>query len=190
MPSDTTFAHLGGTLNNIDELPGLHDHSRHELDSWANVEKENRLLSSNRRGADHGDKVPRIPVNKRRRRRNWESPASFEHEDAYDIEADPFATPPVSRRQEQRVMCSFRIHDGNKAIRQAMMTCICTCNETYEFIRRLGLPMNSIRNKLPYHRCVRHLCYCQSMRFDVSRCFEFMLSLLATCAILHASPQL
>lgn len=160
MPNRATFAHVGGTLDKIDELPGLADHSRHELESWAAVDREHKLLSSDRRGADHGDPVPRVnklprvnTVSKRRRRRNWESPASFEHEDAYDTYTDPFASTPVSRK-EQRVMCSFRIHDGNKAIRQAMITCICTCGETYAWIRRLGLPMNSIRNKLPYHRCV------------------------------------
>ena len=156
MPNRATFAHVGGTLDKIDELPGLVDHSRHELESWATADREHRLLSSDRRGADHGDTVPRVPVGKRRRRRNWESPASFEHEDAYDTYTDPFASTPVTRRKEQRVMCSFRIHDGNKAIRQAMITCICTCGETYEWLRRLGLPMNSIRNKLPYHRYVLH----------------------------------
>ncbi|DBB05473.1 hypothetical protein WJX77_004124 [Trebouxia sp. C0004] len=148
----SSFAHVGGTLNNIDPLPGLHDKSRHELDSWAAADKENRRLVSDRRGADHGDSLPNTPVSKRRRRRNWESPASFEHEDAYDIETDPFESTVTNRGRQQRVICSFRIHDGNKAIRQALMTCICTCGETYEWIRRLGLPMNSIRNKLPYHR--------------------------------------
>ena len=151
----SSFAHVGGTLNNIDPLPGLHDRSRHELDSWAAADKENRRLVSDRMGADHGDSLPNIPVSKRRRRRNWESPASFEHEDAYGIETDPFESTATNRGRQQRVICSFRIHDGNKAIRQAVMTCICTCGETYEWIRRLGLPMNSIRNKLPYHRYAR-----------------------------------
>ncbi len=152
MLDEAPFAHVGGTLNNIDTLPGLHDRSRHELDSWATADKENRRLSSNRRGADHGDSLPSIPINKRRRRRNWESPASFEHEDAYDIDTDLSEGASAKRGREQRVICSFRIHDGNKAIRQALMTCICTCGETYDWIRRLGLPMNSIRSKLPYHR--------------------------------------
>lgn len=159
MPIPATFAHVAGTLNNIDELPGLKDHSRHELESWASVDRENRLLLSNRRGADHGDSLPRVPVKKRRKKRTWESPVSFEHEDAYDMDADPFMKPSVSQRTEQRVMCSFRIHDGNKAFRQALITCICTCGETYEWIRRLGLPKNSLRNKLPYHRCVRPATY-------------------------------
>ena len=154
MPNSATFAHVAGTLDHIDELPGLADHSRPALASWASADRENRLLSSDRRGADHGDRSPRVPinVNQRRRRRNWESPASFEHEDAYDTYTDPFAGPPVRRRKEHRVMCSFRIDDGNKAIRQAMISWICTIGETYDWVRRLGLPMNSIRNKLPYHR--------------------------------------
>lgn len=114
----------------MDQLPGLHDRSKHELKSWASADSHSR----------------------RRRRRNWESPASFEDEDAFDIDTDPYEGTSARRGREQRVICSFRINDGNKAFRQALMSCICTCGETYEWIRRLGLPMNSIRNKLPYHR--------------------------------------
>lgn len=158
MPQRLSFAHIGGTLGNIDELPGIHDRSRHELESWGAADREARKLGPARRGAEHGDNLghqdslPTTPLGRRRKRRTWESPASFEHHDAYDLSPDAALSPSSRSGRQHRVICSFRISEGNKALRKALMSCICTCGETYDWIRRLGLPVSSIKNKLPYHR--------------------------------------
>lgn len=160
------FAHIGGTLDNMDQLPGLHDTSRPRLESWSAADREAAKMGPARRGAEHGDdlsgvdSMPTTVLGRRRKRRSWESPASFEHHDAYDITPDASLGTSTRSGRQHRVICSFRINEGNKAVRQALMTCICTCGETYEWIRRLALPVNSLKNKLPYHRylcCPRNL---------------------------------
>ena len=159
MTRPSNFAHVGGTLNNIDQLPGLRgDTSRPDLENWSAAEREAAKMGPARRGAEHGDdlsgldSMPTTALGRRRRRRSWESPASFEHHDAYDLTPDASMGASSRSGRQHRVICSFRISEGNKAIRQALMSCICTCGETYEWIRRLGLPTNSLKNKLPYHR--------------------------------------
>lgn len=163
MTRPSSFAHVGGTLNNIDQLPGLRDDaSRPDLENWSAAEREAVKMGLARRGAEHGDdlsgldSMPTTALGRRRRRRTWESPASFEHHDAYDLTPDASMGASSRSGRQHRVICSFRISEGNKAIRQALMSCICTCGETYEWIRRLGLPTNSLKNKLPYHRYISY----------------------------------
>ena len=147
------FGHVGGLPESIDELPGFHDKPKYELDSWEKAERDRKELNSDRRGADHGDSLPSMPPTRRRKRRNWESPASFEHQEAYILDPKPFQDATARRRTQTRVICSFRINESNKPIRKALMTFISSCTEMVEWVQRLGLPANSIRTKLPYHRC-------------------------------------
>ncbi len=54
--------------------------------------------------------------------------------------------------EDQALICSFRFTEENRAIREFVVNAVTTSREVAAWVSRLGLPVNSIQDKLPYHR--------------------------------------
>ena len=54
--------------------------------------------------------------------------------------------------EDQALICSFRFTEENRAVREFVVNAVTTSRAVAAWVSRLGLPVNSIQDKLPYHR--------------------------------------
>ena len=54
--------------------------------------------------------------------------------------------------EDQALICSFRFTEENRAVRELVVNAVTTSRAVAAWVSRLGLPVNSIQDKLPYHR--------------------------------------